>query len=165
MALWHMGSGTHPALMMELPTARRSRSESCDIYCQKTLQSLQPPSLNESCGCVGAAGTDEGWRGGGIIHLQPGWDAGCGSLPVFSLQHPAGREGLGHIRLSLPLLRGSRGARRQQQSPEVLTTRPGHRCSNLVPCGDSWRIPSSPMPVALQVLATITSRCSGQVRH
>lgn len=76
-----------------------------------------------------------------------------------------GWRGWGRNRLSLLQLWGSQGAKLQQQLPEVHTSRPEHRCSIQALRGVERHITTSLMAVWLQVLAGITSRRSGQVRH
>lgn len=98
MALWHMGSGEHPALMMDLANCSRVQVSGTWYLLPKktnTPQLLPPPFLMAVvCQCMRiSAGVKE--RGGSIIHLQPGWDAGSGCLPAFSPSLSSWERGVG----------------------------------------------------------------------
>lgn len=81
---------------------------------KKLLQLLPPPSLM-------------------AVHLQPGWDAESGCLPGFSSPLSSQERGVGDPAVFAPAQRFPRG-QLQQQTPEMKTTRPGHRCDTLVAC-------------------------------
>lgn len=153
-----MGSGEHPALMMD--SANCSPVQVSGTY---LLPNTPNYSYLFSWWQLYVSIVETKTEGGGIIHLQPGWDAESGCLPA--LCYPAGMEGLGtQLTVFAPALRFPRD-KLQQQLPEVHTSRPEHRCSIQASRGVEWHITTSLMAVWLQVLAEITSQRSGQVRH
>ena len=140
MALWHMGRGEQPPLMMDpancspvqvsgtwylLPKMKKNKINNPQLLPHPFLTAVV-------CLCIICNS-----EGGGKYHtpaVSPGcwiWLRACPQPSSIQL----GQRGCGCIRLSLPQLRDSQGGKLQQQTPEVHTDRPGRRCSTLVPCG------------------------------
>lgn len=88
------------------------------------------------CQCIRCISAGGKHRGGSIVHLQPGRDAGSGRVPAFSPPLSSWDREVGDASGCLcPSSEVPKGGKLQQQTPEVHTTILGHRCSTVVPCG------------------------------
>lgn len=103
MALWHMGSGEHPALMTD--SANCSPVQVSGTY---LLPNTPNYSYLFSWWQLYVSISETKTEGGSITHLQSGWDAESGCLPA--LCYPAGMQGLGtQPTVFAPALRFPRG--------------------------------------------------------
>lgn len=138
MALWHMGRGEQPSLMMDPANCSPVQVSGTWYLLPKMKKKNNNPQLLPHpflmavvCLCIRCNSE------GGEYHtpaVSPGcwiWLRACPQPSSIQL----GQRGWGCIRLSLPQLRDSQGGKLQQHTPEVHADRPGRRCSTLVPCG------------------------------
>ena len=154
-----MGSRENQALMMDPANCLPGQVRSTRYLLAKKQK--HPPITATTSLDVSVQEANIG--GGGIIHLQPGRDAVSGCLPPLTLHYPAERVGLEvYPAVFAPAQRfpGVHTAAADPRSAHAQTR--AQMFHSLAPCGEP--IPFL-MPVRLQVLAAITSRCSGQVRH
>lgn len=138
MAIWHMGRGEQPSLMMDPANCSPVQVSGTWYLLPKMKKKNNNPQLLPHpflmavvCLCIRCNSE------GGEYHtpaVSPGcwiWLRACPQPSSIQL----GQRGWGCIRLSLPQLRDSQGGKLQQHTPEVHADRPGRRCSTLVPCG------------------------------
>lgn len=138
MALWHMGRGEQPSLMMDPANCSPVQVSGTWYLLPKMKKKKQQPPITATSfpdgSCVSVY---QMYQWGGEYHtpaVSPGcwiWLRACPQPSSIQL----GQRGWGCIRLSLPQLRDSQGGKLQQHTPEVHADRPGRRCSTLVPCG------------------------------
>lgn len=163
-----MGRGEQPSLMMDPANCSPVQVSGTWYLLPKMKKKTTTPnychilSWWQLCVCV----SDVTVRGGSIIHLQSRRDAGSGCVPALSPPLSSWDRGVGDASGCLcPSSEIPKGANCSSIPQKCTQTDPGADVPPWCRVASSGTLLPFLMPFWLQVLAEITSRCSGQVRH
>lgn len=163
-----MGRGEQPSLMMDPANCSPVQVSGTWYLLPKMKKKTNNPQLLPHpflmavvCLCIRCNS-----EGGSIIHLQSRRDAGSGCVPALSPPLSSWDRGVGDASGCLcPSSEIPKGANCSSIPQKCTQTDPGADVPPWCRVASSGTLLPFLMPFWLQVLAEITSRCSGQVRH
>lgn len=163
-----MGRGEQPSLMMDPANCSPVQVSGTWYLLPKMKKKNNNPQLlphpflmTVVCLCIRCNS-----EGGSIIHLQSRRDAGSGCVPALSPPLSSWDRGVGDASGCLcPSSEIPKGANCSSIPQKCTQTDPGADVPPWCRVASSGTLLPFLMPFWLQVLAEITSRCSGQVRH
>lgn len=163
-----MGRGEQPSLMMDPANCSPVQVSGTWYLLPKMKKKNNNPQLLPHpflmavvCLCIRCNS-----EGGSIIHLQSRRDAGSGCVPALSPPLSSWDRGVGDASGCLcPSSEIPKGANCSSIPQKCTQTDPGADVPPWCRVASSGTLLPFLMPFWLQVLAEITSRCSGQVRH